>query len=206
MWERCLEKTSKLLSINEDRYELPYRCAGDDGVLNDVDNFNDEEDEDNLNINNDLADDSNDSDDTDSDDDSDAEGKSSKSNSKTKSNVSEVNHGRSSIVDDQFFKLSEMEAFLDSEDKKEVQKLNGKPDANEDSEEDIDYFNDDLSDEEEDNLKYSEFFDAKGTAEDEEEEDEEERKARLRSERQERYKLKAKRNKGNLNRLKILAY
>lgn len=93
-----------------------------------------------------------------------------------------------------------MEAFLDGEDKKEMQKLNGKANANEDSEDDIDYFNDNLSDEEENDLKYSEFFDTNGNddAEMDEEDEEEERKARRRQERTELYKLKAKRNKAEL--------
>ncbi|XP_068184649.1 U3 small nucleolar ribonucleoprotein protein MPP10 [Antennarius striatus] len=78
-----------------------------------------------------------------------------------------------SEVDDKFFKLSEMDSFLDDMDKRE-----GKEDANED---DIDYFQDLPSDEDEDlsidqmlsskkkkkntgkssrNLKYKDFFDA----------------------------------------------
>lgn len=69
------------------------------------------------------------------------------------------------VVDDDFFQLDEMEAFLDQEDKKELDKLNGKArqeSDDEESEEEIDYFEDleDDSDEEEEvkAMKYGGFF------------------------------------------------
>lgn len=200
-----MEKTSKLLSINEDRYQLQYRCAGDEeNVQNDEQVLSDSDDGNNLNgdAGSERDNDSDSDIDSDSDDDSDAvtDGKTSKRKTKTNSRSDVVSHGRPSIVDDQFFKLSEMEAFLDGEDKKEMLKLDGKAKADTDSEDDIDYFNDDLSDVEENDLKYSEFFDTNGKDGDEvdEEEQEEERKARRRQERQELHKLKAKRNKAEL--------
>nr|CAD7395008.1 unnamed protein product [Timema cristinae] len=77
---------------------------------------------------------------------------------------------RSSVVDDQFFKLGDLEKFLDKEDKKEGQ-LQKKKKTEGDSSEDsntIDYFQDIPSEEESDNenveaegnrLHYSDFFD-----------------------------------------------
>lgn len=64
---------------------------------------------------------------------------------------------KSSIVDDQFFKLSEMEAFLEHEDKKAMGKIKEKDDG-------IDYFQDieddsDSENEDDKNLKYQDFFD-----------------------------------------------
>lgn len=65
--------------------------------------------------------------------------------------------GKKSIVDDEFFKLSEMEDFLKDQDRREMNKHKG---TAYDGEEDIDYFaedNDDINLEE--SLKYSDFFD-----------------------------------------------
>lgn len=204
MWEKCLKSTSRLLSLNEDRYELAYRCAGKDAIP-DEDSENDGSE-----AVNDNQEASSDSDSSESDDDDDSEpneseikGKRTSSESKPKMIMSKK--VTPSIVDDQFFKLSEMEAFLDSEDKKEMLKTNGKPDPNVDSEDDIDYFNDDLSEDTEEeeeqegeeesrcdarNMKFSDFFDA--------DDDEEERRARWHEQRHERHKLKAKRNKADL--------
>lgn len=66
-------------------------------------------------------------------------------------------------MDDTFFKLSEMEEFLQIEDQKEMKRYDGGANDNDDS--DIDYFQD-MSDDEDDseaeherNLKYGEYFD-----------------------------------------------
>lgn len=73
--------------------------------------------------------------------------------------------GVRSVVDDKFFNLNEMEAFLDSEDKKELEKLNGKRVNEEDSddEEQIDYFEDLPESDEEENvaeMRFDGFFDS----------------------------------------------
>lgn len=75
---------------------------------------------------------------------------------------------KSSIVDDQFFNLSEMEAFLEQEDKKEMKKSKIRAD---DSESEIDYFEDpgeseDSEADREQNFKYSEYFDPEDGSED----------------------------------------
>ncbi|KAL4694175.1 hypothetical protein H8959_013440 [Pygathrix nigripes] len=88
------------------------------------------------------------------------------------SKVQHKGHGKpreKSVVDDKFFKLSEMEAYLENIEKEEERK-----DDNDDEEEDIDFFEDIDSDEDEGglfgskklksgkssrNLKYKDFFD-----------------------------------------------
>lgn len=74
---------------------------------------------------------------------------------------------RKTVVDDTFFKLGQMEEFLDKMDAKELQRMDGHelPDdlddeEDDDEEEDIDYFNemgDDDSDPED--IKYNDYFD-----------------------------------------------
>lgn len=144
LWQKCLQSTSKILSTNDERFELKYRCAGEE---DDDQDFEDEEQSEEELESQDHGEDSEitETSDNESDGDSDAPKKSSKS----KSDLSADKPGRSSIVDDKFFKLSEMEAFLDSEDKKEMLKLNGKPDPEADSEDEIDYFNGNFSSEDE---------------------------------------------------------
>uniref|UniRef100_A0A1I8Q2S1 U3 small nucleolar ribonucleoprotein protein MPP10 n=1 Tax=Stomoxys calcitrans TaxID=35570 RepID=A0A1I8Q2S1_STOCA len=68
---------------------------------------------------------------------------------------------RSSVVDDKFFKLDEMEAFLEAEEAKDARKAKGKLLATDDD--GIDYFDEDLGDDEsedeESNPNYKDFFD-----------------------------------------------
>ncbi|KAK3098861.1 hypothetical protein FSP39_023805 [Pinctada imbricata] len=69
---------------------------------------------------------------------------------------------KGSIVDDKFFKLADMEAFLDQEDAKEMRKNNGEDEDVSSDEDDIDMFVDETSDEEDgekDQIKYEDFFD-----------------------------------------------
>lgn len=74
---------------------------------------------------------------------------------------------RKSIVDDEFFKLEEMEAFLNKEEKALTEDKNKKLDDDSDSEESegsVDYFKDDASDDDENeddrskNPRYKDFF------------------------------------------------
>lgn len=79
---------------------------------------------------------------------------------------------RKSVVDDDFFKLDEMEAFLNKEEKALTEDKNKKPDDESDSEESegsVDYFKDDASDDDENeddrskNPRYKDFFVASNT-------------------------------------------
>lgn len=79
------------------------------------------------------------------------------------------NRNTDSSVDDTFFNLSEMENYLDNEDKKELDRLNGRSNGKDaDIEDDIDYF-DSLSEcesneDEEKNIMFSDFFGAENSA------------------------------------------
>ncbi|KAH8249701.1 hypothetical protein KR032_011516 [Drosophila birchii] len=68
--------------------------------------------------------------------------------------------GRSSIVDDTFFKLEEMNEFLEQEDAKEMRRLDSKRRGNQ-MEETIDHFSENfgLEDSEDGNVNYADFFD-----------------------------------------------
>ncbi|XP_077295486.1 U3 small nucleolar ribonucleoprotein MPP10-like [Arctopsyche grandis] len=83
---------------------------------------------------------------------------------------------KGSVVDDKFFKLCELEAYLDAEDKSEMMKEKKRKKKNEssddeDEDDDIDLFDDWDSEEDNDaednpiNVKYSDFFDSKSDSE-----------------------------------------
>lgn len=57
-----------------------------------------------------------------------------------------------SIVDDKFFKLNELDKYLEAEDRKEMKRNKGGEDSDEDDEELIDYFEDDESEEEDEDV------------------------------------------------------
>ncbi|XP_017076098.2 U3 small nucleolar ribonucleoprotein protein MPP10 [Drosophila eugracilis] len=67
--------------------------------------------------------------------------------------------GRNSIVDDTFFKLDEMNEFLEQEDAKEMRRLNSKRRV--EQTDDIDHYAEDfgLGDDEDGNVNYADFFD-----------------------------------------------
>lgn len=78
-----------------------------------------------------------------------------------KSNSKRKKHKKSSIVDDKFFKLQELDEYLTKEERKEKQ---GK-DNTESDDESVDLFNDDSEEEDGDDaeekyLKYADFFDS----------------------------------------------
>jgi len=76
--------------------------------------------------------------------------------------------GKKTEVDDQFFKLSEMEKFLDSEDKKEEMKGKIPESENEDF---LDLF-EDIPEDDEQRVMYKEYFDRKQSLDDENDEEE----------------------------------
>ncbi|KAI5710656.1 hypothetical protein M8J76_001133 [Diaphorina citri] len=66
-----------------------------------------------------------------------------------------------SIVDDKFFKLNELDKYLEAEDRKEMKRNKGGEDSDEDDEELIDYFEDDESEEEDEDdegIRFNDFF------------------------------------------------
>ncbi|KAH8353237.1 hypothetical protein KR084_009767 [Drosophila pseudotakahashii] len=67
--------------------------------------------------------------------------------------------GRKSIVDDTFFKLDEMNEFLEQEDAKEMRRLNSKRRV--EQADDIDHYAEDfgLGEDEDENVNYADFFD-----------------------------------------------
>lgn len=171
-WEKCMTETCRLLTLNENKLILKTKYAeqeqeqveesteenenasSDDEVSNGEGNYqanHDEGDDEDQKAIDDVENDENDS----------------NVDQKDKFKVSKDK--ATSIVDDQFFNLIEMEAFLDSEDKKELDRLNGKTDATgqKNSEDEIDYFDslsssegsDDEGGPKEKNIMFTDFFD-----------------------------------------------
>ena len=144
-----IKNVSRFLAASTDKFKLNLSdMQGSDQDSNDEqeseaedDSENEipEEDQGNESIN--EEEDEEDQNDLDSDDDNDLRP------SKAKKSF------RKSIVDDQFFKLSEMEEFLQREDQREMN-----PDANERETLEVDMFTADETNREE-SLKYSDFFD-----------------------------------------------
>ncbi|XP_031618812.1 U3 small nucleolar ribonucleoprotein protein MPP10 [Contarinia nasturtii] len=181
-WEKCMSETCRLLSLNENKLTFKVNYPGQehatqengneaneveesDGYGDSVQNESGEEVEDKE----DEEDEEEGDEDEESVGDSDVDGETDEDStvkaSKTKAAVDD-----DQFVDDQFFKISEMEAFLDNEDKKELDRLNGKRPKQGDSEDEIDYF-DSLSDAEDSDdeteigakgkdMMFADFFDA----------------------------------------------
>ncbi len=178
-----MERTSRLLASADDKFALNYKKAGEVS----------EESEENDSIDGTASDDGDSIDDV--DEDVEASDATSNSNVSLSEDPAPAKSSfRKSIVDDQFFKLGEMEAFLDSEDKKEMRKSKGT--YFEHDGEEIDYFNGEFSEDDDDevteaNAKYSNFF-AGGS------DDEDELKRRKREARNAKNKLVEKRKKEDL--------
>lgn len=184
--------TSRLLAGADDKFSLNYRTAldeeSDDGNESAGENASDDEhsvEEDGI-----ESDALSESGNSEEDEDSAYEKEDVSNDATSKSPL------RKSAVDDKFFKLSEMEAFLDSEDKKEMRKSQGTYFDHNDEE--IDYFNGEFSEDDVDdvddteaNAKYSNFFVGDS-------DDEEELKRRKREARNAKNKIVEKRKKEDL--------
>ena len=158
-WEKCMIETCRLLSLNENKLSLINECSSQITPNNDLDSEN----------SNEMSSDDEDNDDEDNDDeDNDVESVHEIEESREiegNKSVEKINcNDIASAIDDDFFKLHEMEAFLDSEDKKEMNRLNGR----QDDADEINYF-ESLSESEPDeedsekninskNLMFADFF------------------------------------------------
>lgn len=220
-WNKCMTETCRLLSLDKSKLAVNINFAGENThgaterknvnshqngsnieptgkIMGNIEDDEEEEDEE------DEEDDENDENDEDGDEEEEEDGGSDDGDGvlETETNVTKTKG--SSCVDDQFFKLSEMEAFLDSEDKRELDRLNGKigkKNDEESDEEEIDYF-DSLSDNDESDdesgkgkdAMFTDFFDG----DDQENETPEQIRQRRRSEREAKNKRKEQEMKEDL--------
>ncbi|XP_055838341.1 U3 small nucleolar ribonucleoprotein protein MPP10 [Episyrphus balteatus] len=137
VWPQFLENTSKILPLKDEQIQIRYMSSA-----NETEQQND----------NDLENTSPNNSDLDNLSDHDFE------ESQVFEHESKKKFARkekSSIVDDKFFKLSEMEEFLKAEDEKELKKQNGRRLKDDYS---INLFADDFENEDEENVCYKDFF------------------------------------------------
>ncbi|XP_055920698.1 U3 small nucleolar ribonucleoprotein protein MPP10 [Eupeodes corollae] len=146
VFPQFLENASKILSLKEDRIQINYVSNGEE-----AEDYGSEEEQDNPDGDSDL-DKSNESE----------FGEEEPRQSKNKTEKKVRKNGKPSIVDDKFFKLSEMEAFLKEEDEKELNKHNSNKVKDDFS---INMFDKGLeSEEDEENVCYKDFFDEQDTS------------------------------------------
>ncbi|XP_055638156.1 U3 small nucleolar ribonucleoprotein protein MPP10 [Toxorhynchites rutilus septentrionalis] len=141
--EGDLSKTSKLLSMGSKPMLLPFREECDSG---------DQEDES--------------EDETVDNTESRAAVKGARKKKDSKKETKQNKRTKGSVIDDQFFRLEDMNKFLDEEDEREMRRQSGKPDLN--PLVDIDYFSEHIGEDESSDaeIKYSDFFDDDGNYED----------------------------------------
>lgn len=137
--DQSLKIVPSVLSIHEEKLQIPYKSNQNDQEPND----DEEQERDEVSDSKDVHDDQNQFD--------------------QREKSSKLKKGKPSVVDDKFFKLYEMEEFLQIEDQKEMKRSKGRME-DEDDDSEVDYF-EDMSDEEdseaeyERNLHYNEYFD-----------------------------------------------
>ncbi|CAD7086156.1 unnamed protein product [Hermetia illucens] len=151
MMTKFLAEMSRLLSLNKNALSFKCRLAGDGDSQNDLEVTSELEED----VDDELQDEDEEYDSGSLHEEKSPPKKQSREKKQKKS-------GRKSVVDDQFFKLSEMEEFLKAEDEKEMRKQKSKPGRSEEDVEEIDYFKSEESeedDEEEEDFKYGDFFD-----------------------------------------------
>lgn len=161
--QEMISTTATLMALREQKFEVHLKEDGENEEMleeeeDDMDD-NQMDDDDDADGGQDLQefDDENESAEEEEDEDSEEENLFA-SKTKHKQKIK-----RTSVVDDKFFKLDEMEAFLEAEEAKEARKENGKRLATDDDV--INYFDEDLgeenddSDDEESNPNYKDFFD-----------------------------------------------
>lgn len=173
-WEKCMVDTCRLLAVNEKKLHVNIKYdnqASDksDASENEIDQNKFEENKDESEANDSILSES---------EPETGESESGNESMGLKNNFSTKKQEKS-VVDDEFFSFNEMEAFLDSEDKKELERLSGKKppkyESDDDSsDEEIDYFNEiDSSDSEDDDedikksgsMMYKDFFEDEGQQE-----------------------------------------
>jgi U3 small nucleolar RNA-associated protein MPP10 len=150
-FQSSLKTTSRFLAVNSDKFKLDL---GDLESSDDEKSVNSDQEQSENEIESDQEE-LDDEEENEQEDDEEEDEENSENENELQANRFAKRKGRKSIVDDAFFKLSEMEEFLKDQDRKEMNK--GNPTADD---ENIDYFADD-NDEVNlaESLKYSDFFD-----------------------------------------------
>lgn len=181
LWSRCLKVSGKLLSGKDEAFKLSYNIAGeeDDDDDEEVDDEGEEDDFDGEEEESELG--SDDDEDAESDDNDDDESNEvDNDDNGDNDEQTRPRRGRKSVVDDKFFKLSEMEEFLEAEDRKELQKHSQKrrPNDADDIDDDIDYFKassdesgDEGADANDENYNYADFYGGAATKDDDDDDD-----------------------------------
>lgn len=154
VWPQFLEGTSKVLARNKNDLQLKYKSPSKIIDKNDY-----ESEAEKAESSDDYAD---------LYDDDDLDGEDSEMCGDDKTARTNKKKEKSSVVDDKFFKLSEMEAFLKAEDEKQMHK---KKIQRPKDDFDINMFEEDVEKDEVENVCYKDFFNDEEVVDDEDEDD-----------------------------------